>query len=991
MPPLPQFVFSACCFILLSQWLGPAPVAAQDSPDSMPPFPSDKDRNPDPNFCLQPVKLKFEESTRHFDFYSGEDTPKPGLLSYIFKYGKTVAALFVPAKVLGDLPALLALVVVCLILSVIVPVVGFSCVCCRPSSTSVAADSGPRGDPPNFAKRNIYSVLLVGVCALMLVAASAALITHLYVPLGVKNLIPQSRRIVNDVTLFLDKTKDEVSNLFINNYHIFEEDFYRRVDSCVLKIGEDYSGIIGGESPIESVQKAVDRIVLVDENLKKAIRVNDELSGAIRQLKSDRLDIHAAILTAVLECSKQTPHPPYCTDLNKTFDLIPSQAASPQEISVGGLSTFTARMDIVRPGELKAQLDSVSQLPLTRAGVVQTLATTAKDVKLEVEYFGTDLMDVFDSFTSADLPLPDRLVSTMEESFGPKGALPYLGLITLAGLVFTGVLFFIVFLYSSGLVSFSFGCEMCCITQEAGYRFLSCGGCLFLSIFFFAMVATTAGMVVGFTMQRCACDVLSDLSQPAVRDAVRLTLKTIRDKDLIPGSREALSHVSADTIMAILGRFSNCHRQPMSIYRLLGDGLMRNISREVGMDWRFSWLWASTRDNELTYKLASFADPKKTPLLPKDVDLLAVLEPKLSSIHALNLDTLRTDNYLYDVDNIRFNTEPFDALSQELTRIGEIAKNQASVKTTIDAALAQVSKTVADYKNTEPKKNELASVLQELNSMKVVEGKSIDSYNKEKIENWNSTNQLQPALARTLDHSALYKEQLIQSANAYTSYITERVRRDVGSCKPVHAMYSSFLKTTCLGFVAPFNSHWVCVFTYLLLGIVACVLAYRLSTLFKQAGGAKRKRGLFEVASPSSPLVSRPAEAAATQTDLPAQGGLMSPVTPSETRRPSAFVTTSPSSPLLSPPVETAATQTDLPPARVDAGPTDKKQPEMKAISFSSSSLKIEEPVAPEEKRPEMRAFSCGIDRTKPPHMAPPRTPVTPLRFFSPSEAPHPG
>ncbi|KAH9365074.1 hypothetical protein HPB48_017274 [Haemaphysalis longicornis] len=96
----------------------------------------------------------------------------------------------------------------------------------------------------------------------------------------------------------------EVSNLFINNYHIFEEDFYRRVDS----------------------------IVLVDENLKKAIRVNDELSGAIRQLKSDRLDIHAAILTAVLECSKQTPHPSYCTDLNKTFDLIPSQAASPQEV-----------------------------------------------------------------------------------------------------------------------------------------------------------------------------------------------------------------------------------------------------------------------------------------------------------------------------------------------------------------------------------------------------------------------------------------------------------------------------------------------------------------------------------------------------------------------------------------------------------------------------------------------------------------------------------
>ncbi|KAL1426969.1 hypothetical protein MTO96_003266 [Rhipicephalus appendiculatus] len=803
----------------LLSWLAAASARRFD----LPPYPADVVHKPDPTYCLTPVNLPFYKSLRMYDFETSADDSESRAMNLIYGYGRFIASIFVPARLprvllsekfieepghyfvknvlslLVDFPALMLLVIVCAVLAVVVPVGGFWTICCR------HPDVAQCEQPDDDVERVAYTTGLVCCCILMLIFASFTILALMHVPMGVDNIVPQSHRIIRDMILFFDKTKHEVDALLVRDYDTFEADFDRRIDSCVVRIGEDFKGIVG-ETPIEALQKSVRHVALIDEGLKNATAVGTQLDALVVQLKQQRVGIHARIAAAMAGCASKTPAAAYCMELNKTSDLVPSQPASPYQLYLGDLNRFVAKLDVLRPSDLEKEVDEVAQLPLTTEGVQYTFSTDAKDIKLEVEYFGSDLEDLVDRFTASWIRNPDHLNSMVRERYGRYVSIlqPLAHVNSLVVALLGTILFLIVTFYSTGVALF----HWCSDPENLHARSRWClylGVFVFLLLFGFAMLATAAGLTVGFTLQRCVCDVAADPTTPAFTDMLRFGMKVARDWEIVNGSREALSHVSVDVVQDIFKRFVKCHDHPLSLYKLLGDQLMRNITRYVpgGTDWAFSWLWSGANDPRLSEKLAHFIDPK-VPLIPKHINMLTDIETKMNDVRSVRFGDLNTLAYLRDVNSLDFSTDAFVPLSTKLT---------------------DIQKSATDSK--------MMQILEQVLTLQIVEGKSIDDFNRDVGTHLASrTSSLKPVLIRVLGGSGRYKQQITQVVGAYVSHISKAMVEDVGRCGPAYTIFESAFKTACQDVVAPYNTFWVSLLTYLLVGVVAVVLALGLTALY---------------------------------------------------------------------------------------------------------------------------------------------------------------
>ncbi|KAL3234772.1 hypothetical protein MRX96_022539 [Rhipicephalus microplus] len=655
----------------LLSWLAAASARRND----LPPYPADVVHKPDPHVlgsllfvllatasdCLTPVNLPFYKSLRMYEFETSEDKREPRVMSLIYGYSRFVASIFVPARiprvllsekfienprpylvenvlsVFVDFPALTSLVVACVVLAVVVPVRGFWTVCCRHPDVA-------QGDDEEW-ERVACTAGLVCCCILMLIFASFTIVALVHVPMGVNNIVPQSHRIIRDIMLFFDKTKHEIDALLVRDYDTFEADFDRRIDSCVVKIGEDFKGIVG-ESPIEEVQKSVRPVhgvmeslradvALIDECLKNATALGVELDALVESSSSSSGWASTRALRMPWPSARPRRRPPpYCMELNKTFDLVPSQAASPHQ---------------------------VAQLPLTTEGVQHTFSTDAKDIKLEVEYFGSDLEDLVDQFTASWVRHP----GPPELDGAPK-------------------------LRSLRQHPPALGARQQPDRCAAG---------------------------------RCSLPhrhLLLDRRGPcSTGPAIRFGMKVARDWEIVNGSREALSHVSVDVVQDVFKRFVKCHDQPLSLYKLLGDQLMRNITSSLavasgdyfvcpgvpgGTDWAFSWLWSGADDPLLSEKLVHFIDPK-VPLIPKHINMLTDIETKMNDVRAVKFGDMNMLAYLRDVSSLDFSTDAFVPLSTKLSDIqGDCARQvfvhphvKDTLKQKVSDILEQVKVTVDAY------------------------------------------------------------------------------------------------------------------------------------------------------------------------------------------------------------------------------------------------------------------------------------------------------
>ncbi|KAK8784071.1 hypothetical protein V5799_009571 [Amblyomma americanum] len=95
------------------------------------------------------------------------------------------------------------------------------------------------------------------------------------------------------------------------------------------------------------------------------------------------------------------------------------------------------------------------------------------------------------------------------------------------------------------------------------------------------MLATAVGVATGFTLKRCGCDVMSDVSQPAFKDVLGVALKVARKRNIANETRKALAQVDPETVHDIAKRFSQCQEEPLSMYNLLGEQLIQKISRSL--------------------------------------------------------------------------------------------------------------------------------------------------------------------------------------------------------------------------------------------------------------------------------------------------------------------------------------------------------------------------------------------------------------------------
>ncbi|KAH7949246.1 hypothetical protein HPB49_006634 [Dermacentor silvarum] len=553
------------------------------------------------------------------------------------------------------------------------------------------------------------------------------------------------------------------------------------------------------------------------------------------------------------------------------------------QIYLGGLSRFMAKLDVVRPSALVRDVDAAAQLPLSTEGVRRSLGKEAKDIKLEVEYFGHDLVDLVDRFAASWNRDPDALNSKVSERYGHYVSVvePFVSVNSLVGVGLSTILFLIVTFYSTGIALFNW-------SSDAENRHIKSSWCLFLGVHVFwlpfavGMIVTILGLITGFTLQRCACDVVADPTTPAFKDVLRFGMKVAREWEIINGTRQALSHVNVDTVQDIFKRFVKCRDQPLSLYKLLGDQLMANITRSVGRDWAFSWLWSDVQNPELSEKLAHFADPK-APLVPKGLTTLTDLESKMKDVKSLQFEDLHVASYLRD----------------------------ATMKQKISDVLQQVKKTMDEYAKGEPKKKELMQILEEIVALKMVEGKSID------------------------------------------------MKEEVGRCGPAYAIYESALNTVCGDLVAPFNSMWVCLLTYLLVGVVALVLALSLSTLYMRAPNASVQPTMV-------------AGAAATPYQEPGPGG-DSKAVPGTV----PFVVDAPTAALGGGQAEHPARHVVYASGGENTSRHQRKHSASVSMSLGLLSSEAEEDVL-------VRPFTCGIDTSRPPALASPGGGVS----FSPLSSP---
>ncbi|CAN8030846.1 unnamed protein product, partial [Ixodes persulcatus] len=670
-------------------------------------------------------------------------------------------------------------------------------------------------------------------------ALFCALVNNFYVSLGLNGLVSQANHTISDVKTLYQKTKREVDFVLVRNYNEFKADMFLKLESCIKATEDDFADIYE-DTPFVGLSEVADRLGNATTTLRTAGGHVTDLNTLVSGMHALETRIRGHLGSAFAKCNTTPTNLPLsdCMKVKSVENVIVSGAPRGRDwISIDGLAAAESELSNPTIKTFRTTLTTFTQTLPRKTTYLAEVNRSVDEIRYVVETVGGNLEQISGRFNMPWGRHPDTLIKYRGKLENLLAELDEpLRRYLLAAYALLAVLACPVMVFLVGLC-----CGCCCAPTNGCCGRGCCGGCClscaayFLAIAFgVSMTAAVPAMFAGHATQGSTCDVFEDLGGPTSRSLVQFVLAELRKRNIgvrgrsRVGTRLPLNHVSTETMMDIAKRFSQCGETPYSLFRLLGEELVRNITRRMGKPWNLTWIVDGGGPINFRAELDKFS---VVPAAAMTVPPLDPLTARLVDLRALNFSMLDVPDYQRQANNrpLTYDLSAVTAQVQALTLDGRLN----SLRRELDLGLSELRQLVMIHTTFQEKVTELLTELDKVEHLLTINGSRFGDYAADKVrESVNNAAKVTVNFHKLRGLSNSHTTMLAKTVDFYLDHVREQVRENIGDCRPAYGMYKGIVNSVCTDLVLPFNGFWLSVVTFLLVGIFAMVTSLYLSSLY---------------------------------------------------------------------------------------------------------------------------------------------------------------
>lgn len=802
------------------------------------------------NGCLSPVNINFSSvDPSTYDFQSVRVPEASGmdhLYSIVTHFAALVAEPGIPKGLLEDdrlfkdptviiltrwreLPhmfmGLLVLLAVGLALAVIVPFVGVLVLCCRCCCKRCGgAENVPEGKG-DATKRGWRGVILFILAVVLLFAVVCAFVTNAFVPVAVVKLPDSIDHSAHDVVVVVNRTKDDVQHLLVDNYGEFKSHFEQRLNVCTVQVGDDVSGIIT-KSPafqLKQVAENVEKLSLEVNNITAAAKEAKDLMDNIEQsVKNARKSVE----DAYQKCKEVRRDSDFnCDEIEKNKKELEFK---PAKLNLSKIEEAKQEIDKLEPAKLKSEVDKALDTEQRRKDIMQKVDDATKEIRTKLSDVEKTLRDTSSKF---DLPLisdPKALdVTSVKDTF--KEADQYVIYYSYLTLAIACVLALVLACYVLGMTWGGCGSREGSCNRKTGGSCLTTGAVLFVLAFFVPMVLSTLILTLGIVGQRGVCDIAREPGSEQSKALIGRAAQAVSDK---------VAGINATTIDDIVTRFSECRNKSYSLFQLLGKELVMNITRQVaGSDpakkGSIDWLWGEGDVAQIDIDDGIREFEKTINSINVDSVVPKEIHDRIKEMKSFKVNTADLSNLKTEVSNaqLKFN------LTDVLTKMEEFKSGKPEeVLTLLNSVTDELKKLQEFISKLEQLKAVVVPSIDRVVNLLKINDTDLGVYAANIINKAEA--QLKEDVKKTVESAKTYKDKFLEMVNEYLNHTRKGVQENVGDCRELYRVYSAAVSSVCDDILLPLNGYWFSVAAFLVVGIPAVIFALCLATLYARVDPA---------------------------------------------------------------------------------------------------------------------------------------------------------
>ncbi|XP_067120917.1 prominin-1-A-like isoform X2 [Centruroides vittatus] len=734
---------------------------------------------------------------------------------------------------------MLLIAVIGLVLAIILPISGLLFCCCR-----CAGKCGSKKNVPeqrrDSCRRIVWGTVMFLILLAMMFGVVCAFVTNEYIEHGVNSLPWTLKDNIGDVNLYLNNTKSEINHLLKKNF----QQLQMKLGETLDKSGEtvkDRLGEVTQAAAVNNLTEIVSRLGQVQNRLKKAVQYTEQLYKASNQLQTHLTDIKEQLIEIQKRCTSDSCQEQIKQYNTSAFSVATNVYKFPNLSYVfHNISTLLNQNIETEIKEGKIAFDKLSDT------IQKAVNKTIPDIKHKISLVGSELSTAADNITLM-LRFPQL---NQAESYIVKYeplVKEYSKYRWYACIGFCCGMLSIVMCFAFGLICGTCGQQPGNIYSDntcnkgAGADFLLLGVGLLFLFSFLLLIAMTALFLIGGTTEKVICDLVSNSSNPQLRQLIEL----IQDQEI--------NHPSAGERLDIIHMLHHCHKNE-SLYHALGFEQHRQIriGHNIIQMMNFSEIRNYRQNYQVDEKLEEFLhqlsiSPNVTVLTPQGEELLQRL--KDTPFSAINFSVY------FEMDKKQVTSIDIpDVIRQLQTTITLIPASEHEVKNN----LKNITKQLELYQRTliasiHDTLDQLQKLGEQLQKDTRVGNRTIQEALPDLLQQAQTAQEFIQTKGKE-EIKRLAKEFITEFTglmDQYAFYVQQQVENNIGKCGPISQAFNTSIIATCSEILLPFNGFWASLGCCTLLCIPGLIVAVILSVLYRRiepypgplVDSVNRKRG----------------------------------------------------------------------------------------------------------------------------------------------------
>lgn len=722
---------------------------------------------------------------------------------------------------------LLAVVCICALIIVLMPIIGF-CFCCCRCAGACGGRSQPFDKKHDTCRRVCLGLLLIVAGTGLIFGVVVAFVTNSYLQQGVENATTTARHGVEDTQKFLRTTSQQVDHLLVTNYEQLSThlgDMLNETADVVINELETKSKAYS----LTQVANFADNIDQIKLDLGRMRNITTHLRLNASQLSDGLRGVKRELLQSLTKCGVTHQQ---CKDVLIQFEIGKLDINGIDYNQIPDLTYMIDDVDtVITPDTVTSIRKGKEAFENIRSELNATILRNTPSVTEALNDAGAGIRKVSSEINVLLERICDAVGNNSLQHFNEADQYiqDYYKYVYYAGIALSSVLLLVLMCVVLGLL-----CGICgkrpdgygddCCNKGAGSRFLMIGvAVIFLTISILTAVALVyflAGMVV-----RRGCVSLQNPTDDQIFSYID-QLVDLNDV-LYPETRSANAKKRNSGPFRISQIIESCHAN-QSMFQVLRIGnyvdteRISNLLRDYGID------------GKLTEYTAKIQINNNSDILPEETKegILKLRNSQLKSFNADNfidnlIEQIVTFNVTALIITLRETAEKLPT-SSELTEVRTTLRNQALHLATYQENLIEpmteqtfemiqlTEKLDESFKfNRSSFEVGIDSILEEIENAKT-------------FINTNATKFVQDVAGELL-------QGFIREINTYTGIVLQGMEHDLGRCGPLSNVYKSVLVAGCNRVIDPFNGFWLGVAWCTLLFLPTIIIAVKLSTLYQKS------------------------------------------------------------------------------------------------------------------------------------------------------------